>query len=958
MIKLIRYSILTLMFASYFTSNVGAQSKDITDTAVIAISNSNDYVPGPLLRMPKNEFILSTSSVNGSTLNKIPVANLTNTLYGQLAGLTVKQGSGEPGYDNASLSIRGVGTYDNANLIIYVDGFQTTNSYFQYIPAAEIESITLLKDPVSLATFGMKGANGVLWVNTKRGSISKPRVQAQLINGWQQPINIDKPYGSYDYARLYNQAISNDNYSLNNYQFSWTPTYTTNQLDAYKNGTATNVDWYDQNLKKSGMYSDANVIFSGGDPTTKYALVLDYMSQGGLYNVSNSTTTSNAQIQRFNLRSNLDFSFFKIFEAKVDLGGRIEDRRYPNFNGPTLWENMAKYPSNIYPVKDSATAYWSGTTLFPSNPVASLNGLGWTSTHDRTLQSNFTLKEDLDFVAKGLYANEAVSFNTWTRNSASKTASYARFYNGIQTTTDKTTDLTSNGSSPVDQYDWKQINISAGYNRTFGIHSVSAALNYFASNFVTDYGTNNVGQNTGNNIFYHFENLGAQVHYAYKSKYIFELAAGYSGTDNFAPDNRWGFYPAFALGWIASKEDFLKTNTFINFLKVRASYGQSGNDQSNRGRYLFQQYFVGNGTYYTGTTLTSNTGIIQSYAANPDIFAEKSTKYNVGVDATVFKNFSFSVDVFQDKRSGIVTQNNDLLATYGATVPYVNIGNVTNKGYEITANYKSQIGRLTYNLGGLISAAKNKIDYQAEIPTINDFSKSTGLSIGTPMGLIADGFYDVNDFNTNGSLKSGLAIPQFGAVQPGDIKYKDLDNNGKVDQNDITKIGNPNYSDFTYSFNLGASYKGFDFSILFQGSSGNDINLLTAAYYQTVAFVNNINVYPIAKNAWAYYPSQGIDTRATADYPRLTTKSNDNNYRNSTFWKKNGDFLRIRNIELGYVLPTSITDRIHVENLRVYLSAVNPMTWSSLTKNYNLDPETTSGYPGIKSLNAGISLNF
>jgi TonB-linked SusC/RagA family outer membrane protein len=958
MIKLIRYSILTLMFASYFTSNVGAQSKDITDTAVIAISNSNDYVPGPLLRMPKNEFILSTSSVNGSTLNKIPVANLTNTLYGQLAGLTVKQGSGEPGYDNASLSIRGVGTYDNANLIIYVDGFQTTNSYFQYIPAAEIESITLLKDPVSLATFGMKGANGVLWVNTKRGSISKPRVQAQLINGWQQPINIDKPYGSYDYARLYNQAISNDNYSLNNYQFSWTPTYTTNQLDAYKNGTATNVDWYDQNLKNSGMYSDANVIFSGGDPTTKYALVLDYMNQGGLYNVSNSTTTSNAQIQRFNLRSNLDFSFFKIFEAKVDLGGRIEDRRYPNFNGPTLWENMAKYPSNIYPVKDSATAYWSGTTLFPSNPVASLNGLGWTSTHDRTLQSNFTLKEDLDFVAKGLYANEAVSFNTWTRNSASKTASYARFYNGIQTTTDKTTDLTSNGSSPVDQYDWKQINISAGYNRTFGIHSVSAALNYFASNFVTDYGTNNVGQNTGNNIFYHFENLGAQVHYAYKSKYIFELAAGYSGTDNFAPDNRWGFYPAFALGWIASKEDFLKTNTFINFLKVRASYGQSGNDQSNRGRYLFQQYFVGNGTYYTGTTLTSNTGIIQSYAANPDIFAEKSTKYNVGVDATVFKNFSFSVDVFQDKRSGIVTQNNDLLATYGATVPYVNIGNVTNKGYEITANYKSQIGRLTYNLGGLISAAKNKIDYQAEIPTINDFSKSTGLSIGTPMGLIADGFYDVNDFNTNGSLKSGLAIPQFGAVQPGDIKYKDLDNNGKVDQNDITKIGNPNYSDFTYSFNLGASYKGFDFSILFQGSSGNDINLLTAAYYQTVAFVNNINVYPIAKNAWAYYPSQGIDTRATADYPRLTTKSNDNNYRNSTFWKKNGDFLRIRNIELGYVLPTSITDRIHVENLRVYLSAVNPMTWSSLTKNYNLDPETTSGYPGIKSLNAGISLNF
>jgi hypothetical protein len=306
-----------------------------------------------------------------------------------------------------------------------------------------------------------------------------------------------------------------------------------------------------------------------------------------------------------------------------------------------------------------------------------------------------------------------------------------------------------------------------------------------------------------------------------------------------------------------------------------------------------------------------------------------------------------------------VTQNNDLLATYGATVPYLNIGEVTNKGYEVTANYKGKvIGKVGYSIGGMISYAKNTINYQAEVPTINSFSKTTGLPIGTPIGLIADGFFDVTDFNSNGTLKAGIPVPQFGAVQPGDLKYKDLDNNGKVDQNDVTEIGRPNYSNLVYAFNANVDFKGFDFSILFQGGSGSSVNLLSAAYFQAVAFVNNINVFPIAKNAWAYYPGQGIDTRANADYPRLTTKANDNNYRASTFWIKSGDFLRIRNIEIGYSLPASITKKARLEKLRVFFSAVNPVTWSSLSKNYNIDPETTSGYPGMKSLNAGISLNF
>lgn len=960
--KFIQYITTGCLLAAIGIQSLNAQQTkpaSKTDSTIIDVLLSTAAVEAePLLQIKKVESITGTSAVSGTVLYRTPVPNITNTLYGTLAGLTVKQGSGEPGYDAASLYIRGRATYDNPTPVIYIDGFQSTSAYFNYLPPAEIESISILKDPVSLATFGMKGANGVLWVVTKRGYAGKRRIQAQVVSGVQQAININKPYGSYDYARLYNQAISNDNYALNGFQYKYTPLYTDAQLEAYRTGSGTNVDWYDQVLSKNGFYSNANVVFSGGGNDTKYALIMDYMRQRGLYDVATNATTSNAQIQRFNLRSNLDFNFFKIFEAKVDLGGRIEDRRYPNYNGPSLWENMSKYPANIYPVRDSVTGYWSGTTLFPYNPVASLKGLGWLSTHDRTLQANFNLKEKLDFITPGLYLNEAVSFTTWTRTSASKTATYARFYNGAQTTTDKTTDITANPSYPVDQFDWKQVTLTAGYNRNVGLHSFSGALNYLRSSFITDAGINNPGQNTGNNIFYHFQNISGRFHYAYNARYLLELSFGSTGSDNYAPGNRWGFYPAIGAGWVISNESFLQQNKLVSYLKLRAAAGQSANDLSNNGRYLYQQYFIPSGTYYTGnSSLTGNSGIVQSYAANPGIFAEKSMKYNVGIDATLLKKLSVTLDVFTDKRSGIVTVNNDLMAVYGGVLPYVNAGKVTNKGFEVSAAYNDRAGAFNYTVGAMVSYAKNKIDYQAEVPKANDFNRTTGRPINTIMGLVADGFYDITDFNADGTLKAGQPVPTFGAVQPGDMKYKDLDNNNRIDQADITKVGNPEYPSVIYSFNLGLSYKGFDVTALFQGAGGNSINLLLANY-QTMAFVNNSTVYPIAANAWAYYPSQGIDTRAVANYPRLTTKANDNNYRYSSFWVKKGNYIRLRNAELGYSLPAAALKMLHLEKLRIYVSAVNAFTWSYLYKHYNIDPETYNGYPGMKSFNAGISLTF
>ena len=367
---------------------------------------------------------------------------------------------------------------------------------------------------------------------------------------------------------------------------------------------------------------------------------------------------------------------------------------------------------------------------------------------------------------------------------------------------------------------------------------------------------------------------------------------------------------------------------------------------------------MNNGQYFTGTSLTANTGVVPAYAANPNIFAERSTKYDVGVDATLWAHLALAADVFLDKRTGIVTQNNDLMATYGAALPYSNIGRVTDRGYEVSLTYSNTAGALGYTVGVMASYAQNKVKNMSEIAPVNSFSARTGRPVNAVMGLKALGFYQPGDFNPDGTLKAGEAIPAFGSVQPGDIKYADLDHNGAVDQNDVTRIGNPDTAALSYAFRLSLNYHGFDLSGIFQGVSGNDINLLSAAYYQTVAFVNNINVYPMARNAWAYYPGQGIDTRATANYPRLTTQANPNNYQNSSFWMKKGSFLRLRNVELGYTLQAAALRSLHLDHLRIYVNAVNPLTRSYLGKHYDMDPETPSGYVGLKSYNAGISLTF
>lgn len=898
----------------------------------------------------------AVSKVSGEQLYKTPASDFTNTLVG-IPGLTTMQGTGSYEDNRAKMLIRGIGSYavgDWNTAKIFVDGFEVNSEYLSGLSPAEIENVEILKDGAALVLYGERGANGVIKITTKRGQAGQSTVSARMRYGVETPLITNKPLRSYDYANLYNQAVSNDNGMV------WSPVYSAEQLEAYRNGQGIDVDWYDTALKGAGQFANADVILNGGAENARYNVNLGYLNNSGILNADNVGKTKNLGFQRFNLRANLDFNILKVFEVGVDFGGRIETVNRPNYGISQLFDDLARYPSNIYDVYDDAEKQnYSGTALYPNNPYASVNALGWMSYKSRSLQFNFSVKEKLDDIAKGLYLKESVSFYSYTLSQYGKTANYARWNGGVNTTTDQTTTITATGYGSNGMQDWKQGTVTAGYDRVFGKSTISSALNFHVSAY------------KGDGLFsykYNTMNLNGFAHYEYDGRYVAELGFSYYGNDAYAPGHRWAAYPAGSVAWVASNESFLKDNNIITFLKLRASAGLSGASDSSatsvlsgydsNGRFLFKDCYTYSytGSFYMGNPSgTWQNSLVPMFVKNEDVHAEKSMKYNVGADITIADRLCLTADVFLDKRTDILTLDNSLMGYYGKQYVFSNSGSMTTKGFELSALWNGKSGDFEYGLAGQLSFSRNRIDNMNEVAPANAFSAKTGRPLGTFIGLVADGFYDINDFNEDGSLVEDLPVPSFGNVQPGDVKYLDLDKNGIVDQNDVTRIGRSAYPEWSFSFGGKMAYKDFDLQVLFQGVAGVSANLLDN-WNQTVAFVDNGNAYGIAKDAWAYYPVEGIDNRATAKYPRLTTQSNENNYSTSSLWIKDASFLKLRNLELGYNFSTG---KSGVKNMRVYVSGHNLFTASPLLREYNLDPENLNGlYPTMRSYNAGVTITF
>ena len=878
----------------------------------------------------------AVSSVRGNELKSF-VPNIANMLNGRIPGLVVQQWGCEPGADSPAMNARGVNTYGSGTgLFIVIDGFQSTEAYFQQLTPQEIESITLLKDASATAIYGSKGANGVLLITTKRGTSDKIKINFSIQSGFQQPLRLPEFLGAYDYATLYNEALVNDGKS---------PFYTPMDLEAYKMGNDPifhpDVDWYGTILRKAAPITNYNFTASGSNEYFRYFVLLNVLDDRSLYRKAGNVSdfSKNGTYTRYNFRTNIDVKLSKRLQGAVTLGGTIEDKTNPGTSENTsgMFDLMSSIAPNAFPVYVS-TGMYGGNSMY-SNPLGDLMQTGYTSYNGRSLQAIFQLKGDLGFITPGLSVNGAVGFNTYFKSYSKKSRQYARYSVDrdnadeiIYTTYGQNTSLAGDESSSSQWRDYS-LQASLNYNRTFnGLHNIDAIYLGSYNDYVV----------TGTDLSYKNIAMGGRVTYSYDKRYIGEFSFGYNGTENFPKGHRFGFFPAGSLGWILSNEAFLKGNPILNYLKLRASYGIVGNDNIGGIRYMFDQYYDGYG-YHLGNSNNVQDGLVQGKLANPDVTWEKEKKFNVGFEATLVNKIDVSFDYFIQKRSNNLSQPYRKVPDYlGISRPDINIGKVDNKGLETSIRYNG-IGKkdLTYFVETSLWYAKNKVVYNAEAIQENEYLYGTGRIVGQPFVLEAIGFFkDEDDI-----LKSPTQT--FTDVRPGDIKYKDQNKDGKIDSNDYYPIGYTSMPQITLGLHGGITFKGFDMDIFFQGAANRTV-YCGGKYYH--AFQNDAKVSSIALGRWT------PETAETATYPRLSSENNLNNYQASSFWQKNGNFLKLRSLEIGYTLPFQLSRKINLEKVRIFANGTNLFSLDHMDG--FTDPETMSGYPALRTISFGLSIQL
>jgi len=882
----------------------------------------------------------AVSAISGADLRKTHTASLSNSLTGMLSGLTVTQNGGAPGFDDPVLMIRGMHTFLNNGVLILIDGIQI-NSLNNLSPD-EIESVTLLKDATALALYGAKGANGVLLVTTKRGQVSdKVNISFKARYGLQKAVSLPEIAGSYEYAKLYNEALANDGREA---------LYAEKDLDGYRSGADPylypDVNWYDEVLRKNSYIQDYSLTFDGGNKTARYFVMGGYMDSQGLYDHTDQEHNANIGFKSINFRANVDLNITETLSAMVGIGGNIQDRKFPPITTGDMWKNMATYAPNLYSVR-TPDGKITGTANFPNNPVGYLLEKGYQSRHDRNIQTNVQLTQKLDFVTRGLSAFGGAIFDNLFQNRYDKTRNYA-YYEPVRTLSSTGQDSMYYLQRGVDSdltvstggdYENNRIVFRTGfdYSRKFGQHELGGMIMFQQDKYTVLNNASPFAQ----------QNLAGRLAYNYRQKYYLEAAFSYSGLENYAPGNRYGFFPALSGGWLIHKEGFWKENRAVNYLKLRASAGMVGNDRG-AGRFSYNEYWgtASNQGYYFGTGQSWSPGLVQNSIANRDVTWEKAIISNVGIDARLLNNkLSLNADAFYEYRSDILVDlNNNIPDASGYSSSFMkNQGEVSNRGVEVELMYNDRTGDFGYYLGGQFSFARSRIEKSYETPKQEAYSLREGHPVNQYFGLEATGFFkDESDIASS-------PFQSFSPVRPGDLKYQDQNGDDVIDLNDEVAIGFHSHPEINYTINAGMSYKGFDLGVLIYATANRSVYL---DGYMFWPFVGNSNISP-----WAAEGRWTADTHATATFPHLTAEPNANNYRASSFWVRNVNTWRLRSAELGYTFGKNESSQSLIKSLRIYLSGTNLFTWDDL--DVDVDPETLSrGYPVMKTYTVGLNMNF
>ncbi len=906
-------------------------------------AGDNDVVYIPFGIRKKRELTATISTVDDTDLPQLPLSTLNNALTGRLSGLYIQQTGNRPGTDDASFLIRGRSGYNTGQTpLVLVDGVARE---FVDMDVNEIESISVLKDAASLSWYGMNGANGVIYVTTKRGSASATKVTFDAQGGVQVPVTMTNPLNSYGYAFLYNEAQQNDGQAPKYSQGDLIGYYTGEDKFAYPDN-----DLPGEFMKKASPVQRYVATVSGGNAFARYFTLLSVYDQDGLYKGGdNANYDSNTNFKRYNFRTNLDLHINKTLDVSLDVGGRVANLRYPRDGNTSFLNTIFTTPSNAFSVINENGSY-GGSSLFRSNPLAMLQERGNITDVYRTLLATANIKQKLDKVTEGLSLNLFYSYDMtglytsgFTQNyevyERTGTNSYTRF--GTQSPLDYASSTFSDNLRSNEF--WGGID----YDRTFGNHGIK-----FSSRF------QRAVSSSAGRLDDKREGISNRLSYAFKDRYFADVIATYAGSQSFIKNNRFGLFPAVSLGWILTEENFVKPNNVIDYLKIRGSYGLVGNDAIGASRrFAFNNYFSRGGSqYFFGTGYSNVPNTAQVDLANPNLTWEKAIKSSVGFDTYLFKKaISFSADYFHETRKDILTT--DLTpGIIGESLVQVNAGKTQYQGVEGALSFTKTFNKLTLGLHGNYTYVKSKIIELNEEGGLPDYQRQ----IGFPIGGVVSGTGTVRRFLTSEGLFQSddeiadAPVQRFsGEVKPGDIRYKDINGDDIIDNLDFVST---DYSDIPtayFGFGASAKYKAFDFSILFQGATGRtiQINTLVNAGTSNTGYINQFSAY-----RWT--PS----TSETALYPRLTINNRTNNTANSDYWLRSGDFIKLKQVELGYTLPTNVLKKLKVSNCRFYVSGFNLLSFDKLG-DLPIDPEIpeagfNSSYPYLSTFALGINLKF
>lgn len=940
-------------------------------TMIVKPSIQNDVVVVSYGKQSKLTVTGAVSSVNMEDM-KTSVPSLTNALAGKVAGVISVQSSGEPGYDNSQFTIRGIGSFTgNTSPLIIVDGVQrddvnsTYGGAFNNIDPEDISSISLLKDASSTAMYGAKGANGVLIITTKRGVAGKPKISFKAESGLTSFTKTPKMLSGIDYMKLYNEARANMGQST--FYSSDVIQKTASGLDPY---LYPDVNWIGEVYRKNASLTNANLNVSGGSEAVRYYVSASFYDQEGPYKVQNlNDYNPNLNFKRYDFRTNLDINLTRSTVLSMNLDAMLVNAQYPGISAGSLWYLSYATTPVAYPVK-YPDGKWAGPTANGgANPMNEVQNNGYSKEFRPSVQSVFTVNQRMDAITQGLSAYARFSFDSYgefdNRRSGLNDlfAAIGRDDNGQLIYTQSRYGqqfLDYSKSSTGERTMYLEGNLN--YDHYFGKHHVGAMMLYNMRNRLQSSAGDAIGS-----IPYRNQSIAGRLTYGFDDRYLLELNAGYTGSENFEPGRKFGLFPSASAGWVISRENFFKgLSQTISLLKLRASYGIVGNDNIGTGsRFPYITQIGGGGFTGFGLNGSQASGYKENIIGVQDLTWEKSYKTDIGLEIGILDKLSLTMDYFKDRRKNILIERSTLssIAGYNGSVVFANLGEMNNQGFDGNIEYNDKIGKVGLRLYANATYAHNEIVFQDEPLRNYNYQRGTGHMWGEFTGYIDQGLYvDAADIAQH-------AQQTFGTVSPGDIRYKNLnpEDDNVIDGNDWTYLGKSSFPKWLYGAGYTVSWHNIDLSMLFQGVMGVGIMANGSQITSGGLGADGVGIVPFS--GLGQFPNNTMDIlndrwtvdnpRQDAYYPRITIGSlTDNNYLNSTRWLKNGDYLRLKQVSIGYSLVAKRLKNAGLSSLYFYLSGQNLLTFSKFKL---WDPELGSNgakYPITKMFTFGVRANF